>query len=129
MSIIAASARRFVSDHFMPEAQLDPQQQRKMRGHLEQIDYAAYAANREVLSSVLGQMSLATFQKLAVAASRARGLWVSAAIEAAKLDQPPAPADVARLASLRASFDELSEAYEALRRMVERGYVNFKSER
>jgi hypothetical protein len=31
------------------------------------------------------------------------------------------------LAALRAGYQELSEAYEALRRMVERGYLSFQS--
>ena len=35
------------------------------------------------------------------------------------------PDRVARLAELHKAFEEVSEAYEALRRMVERGYVQY----
>jgi hypothetical protein len=33
------------------------------------------------------------------------------------------PDQIARLTGARTAFDELAEAYEALRRMIERGYV------
>ena len=36
-------------------------------------------------------------------------------------------AEVQRLAGLRAAFDELAEAYEALRRVVERGHVTYRA--
>ena len=35
------------------------------------------------------------------------------------------PDDLARLSHLRATFEELTEAYEGLRRIVERGYVPY----
>jgi len=66
-------------DHFEPEAFLDPVEQRKLRGHLEQIDYVAFAANRELLGQALGPVGTAVFQRLAVAAAQARAQWVSAA--------------------------------------------------
>jgi hypothetical protein len=34
------------------------------------------------------------------------------------------PADLAQLAHLRQTFEELVEAYEGMRRMVERGYMS-----
>ena len=33
--------------------------------------------------------------------------------------------EVSRLQLLRTAYEELSEAYEAMRRMVERGYLQF----
>jgi hypothetical protein len=127
MASIVTSGTRQRQDHFEPEASLDPQEQRKLRGHLEQIDFAAFAANREVLSKAFGQTDLATFQRLAVSAAQARAQWVSAAVAITKADHAPNPEQVARLTMLRQSFEELTEAYEALRRMVERGYLPYLS--
>jgi hypothetical protein len=127
MASIVTSSTRQRQDHFEPEAVLDPQEQRKLRGHLEQIDFAAFAANREVLSKTFGSTDLATFQRLAVSAAQARAQWVGAAVAATKGDHAPNPEQVARLTALRQSYEELTAAYEALRRMVERGYLPYQS--
>ena len=37
------------------------------------------------------------------------------------------PERTARLAELRRSYEELSDAYEGMRRMVERGYLSFRT--
>lgn len=125
MSFTMTSTVRKVREHFEPEVELDPQEQRALRGHLEQIDYAAFAANKEVLAKTVGYADLNRFQRLAVAAAHARGRWVSAAIAVSQ--KPDAsPQEIAQLATLRQAYDELTEAYEALRRMVERGYLATK---
>ena len=125
MPFTMTSTVRKVREHFEPEIELDPQEQRALRGHLEQIDYAAFAANREVLAKAIGYADQARFQRLAVAGANARARWVVAAIA---LSQKPeaSPQDVAQLATLRAAYEELTEAYDALRRMVERGYLAVK---
>jgi hypothetical protein len=127
MSFTMTSTVRKVRDHFEPEANLDPQEQRALRAHLEQIDYAAFAANREVLAKVVGHADLNRFQRLAVAAAQARARWVSTSIALTEKGETPAPQDVAQLATLRNAYEELTEAYEALRRMVERGYLQYRA--
>jgi hypothetical protein len=125
MSVTRTSNLRRTSDHFEPEAALDPQAQRRLRGHIEQIDYTAYASNREVIGQVLGQADMARFQKLAVATALARGQWIAAALAMTESAQPLSPGEAVRLAGLRAAYEELTEAYEGLRRLVERGYLSF----
>ena len=118
---------RKVRDHFEPEADLDPQEQRALRAHLEQIDYAAFAANREVLGKVVGHADLNRFQHLAIATAQARARWVAASITLAEKPEAPAPQDINNLTTLRCAYEELTEAYEALRRMVERGYLAYRA--
>ncbi len=48
---ITSSVRRH-SDHFEPQ-DTDPHEQRRLRGQLEQIDYAAYVANKELIGQAL----------------------------------------------------------------------------
>lgn len=125
MSFTMTSTVRKVRDHFEPEVELDPQEQRALRAHLEQIDYAAFAANREILAKAVGTADLARFQRMAVATANARARWVATAIA---MSQKPevSPQEVAQLTTLRSAFEELTEAYDALRRMVERGYLASK---
>ena len=125
MSVTRTSSVRRTSDHFEPEAALDPQAQRRLRGHIEQIDYTAYASNREVIGQVLGQADLGKFQKLAVAAALARSQWIAAAVAMTESAQPLSPDQATKLTGLRTAYEELTEAYEGMRRMVERGYLSF----
>lgn len=124
-TVVTNNTRSRGAEHFEPEAALDPHEQRRMRGHLEQIDYATFAANREILGRKLGHVDLKQFQHLAVAAAHARAHWVAAALALAETQAAPNAEQIARLEVLRKTFEELSEAYEALRRMVERGYLRY----
>ncbi|HWE47142.1 MAG TPA: hypothetical protein VG407_14040 [Caulobacteraceae bacterium] len=119
--------RRVTADHFEPEI-ADPQDQRRLRGQLEQIDYTAFASNREVLARVVGQVDAATFQRVAVTAALARAAWVKEALALSSGETPVTRERIAKLGELRAAFEELAEAYEGLRRMVERSYLVVRAE-
>ena len=100
-----------------------PQAQRRLRGQIEQIDYTAYASNREVIGQMLGQADAAKFQKLAVGAALARAQGVAEALALTETPHPLTAEQTAKLARMRSAYEELTEAYEAMRRMVERGYL------
>ena len=125
MSITRTNSGR-QQDHFQPDDSDDPQLQKRRRAHLEQIDYAAYAANKELLAQVLGPVDRNHFQRLAVTAAHARGQWLA---EAVRLSHSPSmsPTEGLRLQQLRALYEELTEAYEGLRRLVERGHVTYRA--
>ena len=126
MSVTRTGGFRRQHDHFEPQDDSDPNAARRIRGQLEQIDYTAFASNKEVIGHVLGASEAIHFQKLAVAAAHARAVWVSEALKVAEAGGRVTPDELARLAHLRATFEELAEAYEALRRIVERGYVPYR---
>jgi hypothetical protein len=119
------SSYRRVSDRFEPDLVQDPHEQRKLRGQLEQIDYTIFAANQAVMKKTIHHVSLEDFQNLALSASRARSAWVDAAMSVTRMRGPLDAEEVDRLTNLRSAYEELSEAYEAMRRMVERGYLQF----
>lgn len=122
MSTIMTHSTRRSRDHFEPQ-DIDPQEQRRLRGQLEQIDYAAFISNREVIGPALSGIDMGTFQRLAVAVATARTRWVAEALRLSESGSPATPDQVARLTAARTAFEELAEAYEALRRMVERNYL------
>ena len=122
-SIVTQSGRRTGLDHFEPDLSSDPHAQRKLRGLLEKIDFTAFAANRETLGAIVGSMDMGRFQRLALAAANARARWVAEALAISAEDRSPSPDQIARLTQCRVAFEELSEAYEALRRMIDRGYL------
>jgi hypothetical protein len=119
--------RRSNHDHFEPEVDSDPTAQRRLRGQLEHIDYTVFASNREVISHVLGHADAAKFQRLAVAAAHARATWVAESMAMTETAHVLSAEQVAKLTRLRTAFEELSDVYEAARRMIERGYLPFHS--
>ncbi len=119
--------RRVALDHFEPEANSDPTLQRKLRGYLEQIDYTAFAADREVISAILPRVQARDFQKIAVAAANARARWVAETLAMTEAGHGLTADQIAKLARMRSAYEELVAAYEAMRRMVERGYLTFRA--
>lgn len=117
--------RRSPSDHFEPGEDIDPKAQRHLRASLEQIDYAAYAANKKILTGAVGAVGADQVQKLAAAAALARTRWVVAALSISEGSDAPSREQVNGLAHLRATYEELVGAYDGLRRMVERGYLTY----
>jgi len=126
MSTMQTSSYRRMRDHFEPQ-DIDPLEQRRLRGLLEHIDYTAYIANREVVGQMLAAVDTGHFQKLAITVATARAKWVAEALRQSESGAPSTPDQIARLTAARTAFEELSEAYEGLRRMVDRGYVPMKS--
>lgn len=126
MSTVQTNSYRRSRDHFEPQDS-DPHEQRKLRGQLEQIDYAAFVSNREVVSQMLGNADAGSFQKLAVLTATARAKWVAEALRLAHSGSPVTPDQTARLTAHRTAYEELAEAYEGLRRMIERGYLSLKA--
>lgn len=127
MSTSRTSSRRIIGDHFEPDDLADPKAQRQLRGHLEKIDYTAYAANRKVLSATLAGVDVKKFEQLAFATAQARARWVATGIAASESGRALSPDQIANLAALRSAYEELAEVYEAMRRMIERGYLEYKA--
>ena len=128
MSIVKTNtAHRGGFDHFEPENSLDANEQRRPRGHLEQIDFTAFAANQTVLRQTPGMWDLESVKRLAVAAAHARAQWVKAALDVADSGQAPTTEAIQALGDRRQAFEELRDAYEGMRRMIERGYIGYKA--
>ena len=125
MASTVTNRSRSGTDHFEPQ-DIDPQAQRRLRGHLEQIDYAAYASNQAVIGQALGGIDIGQFQRMAIAAAQARTRWVETALMLTERSAAPEPDQVTELAQLRAAYDEIAAAYDAMRRMVERGYLTYR---
>jgi tryptophanase len=111
------------SDHFEPSESNDPKTQRQLHATLEQIDYTAYAANRREVADSLGKVDTAQLEKLANAAARARCKWIAAALSISSGSNQPNMEQIKTLSELRNTYDELTLAYDAVRRLVERSYL------
>jgi K+-transporting ATPase c subunit len=124
-AIKTSSYRRSQDDHFVPEAETNPALQKRLRGQLELIDYTAFASNGAVVAQVVGSLDSGRFQRLAIAAAHARARWVAEALAISERSHDVTIEQTAHLQALRQTFEELTEAYDAARRMIERGYLSF----
>jgi hypothetical protein len=123
---VTAGRGRAIGDYFEPdEAGGDAKLQRQLRGHLEEIDYAAYAANRQIIGGAIGNADKAQFERLGLAAAQARARWIATALAMTESAQPASPEQIEKLRQSRLAFEELTEVYDALRRTVERGYLTY----
>jgi hypothetical protein len=125
MSSQVSSYKRPSSEHFQPDESLDPQAQRALRGKLEQIDYIAYVSNREVIGQALGKIEAQRFERLAVATAQARAEWAALALSVSQTGQAPSPQQTMSLMQARTGYEELANAYDGLRRLIERGYATY----
>ena len=126
MSVISTQNTRRTPDRFEPE-DMDPHQQRRLRGLLEQIDYTAHVANRELIAHTLGELTTTDFDKMAARTAQARARWLAEALRFSHSGSPSTADQVARISAARLAFEELSAAHDGLRLALERGYVNIKS--
>lgn len=126
-SMRTSSVRRTALDHFEPEALDDPQAQKRLRGQLEQIDYTAFACNREIIAATIGAIDTHKVQRLAVSVAMARAAWVKESLVITEGGQQLTTHQIDKLAQLRKAFEELAEAYEGMRRLIERGYLPYNT--
>ena len=119
------SVRRMALDHFEPDTSDDPQAQKRLRATLEQIDYTGYACNKEIVGQTVGAIDTHRVQRLAVCVAAARAAWLKETLAMSDIGHQLAPHQVEKVAQLRTAFEELAEAYEGVRRAIERGYLHY----
>ena len=124
-SIKTNSVRRVSMDHFEPDVSNDPQAQKRLRGQLEQIDYTAFACNREIIGATVGVVDTHSLQRLAVCVAVARAAWAKESLAMSEIGHQLGAHQIEKLTQLRTAFEELADSYEAIRRMIERGYVTY----
>lgn len=111
-------------DHLMSEDLLDRESRKALTKFTEGLDVAIFEANREIISRKLGEVQRESFLRLAIKVAEARTEYVRLALELAKGEGLPRPADIDRLKALRATYEELVAAFDAMERIIERGYLS-----
>jgi len=116
----AGYAKGNVVDDLMTSEQLD---QRRRHAWLEfkgAMDKAVVAANKEVLGKIT--LSRDAFLRLALNTASLRATYLQKGIEVGSTKVPTAE-QLAALAHLRHAYEETTAVFEALERIIERGYV------
>lgn len=109
-------------DHLVSKDMLDRDTARKLQKFLEEIEMAIFSANREVIKKAVPELNRDSFMAFAVRVAEARARYIKAALDlSAKAN--PSPEDIAHLKAAREANDEMMHAFEATKRIIERGYT------
>ncbi|WP_374305227.1 hypothetical protein [Ferrovibrio sp.] len=109
-------------DHFVSKDMLDRESARKLQKFLEEIEMGIFSANREVMRKAVPELTRESFMAFAVRVAEARARYVKIALELSGIANP-SPEDIARLKAAREANDEMVHAFEAAKRVIERGYT------
>lgn len=95
------------------------------RRFLDEVENGIRMVNRELLHEGIPDITQDRFLKFAVMVSRLRASYLAAAFELVDAGAHiPDDTVIAQLRSKREKYDEAVQAFDALRRAIERGYVD-----
>ena len=99
------------------------------RRFLDELEHGIRMVNREIIHEKIPEITKDYFLKMAVMTSRERAEYLGAAFELVETSSlVPSEEVVAELRAKRERYEEAVEAFEALKRAIERGYVDVSVE-
>ena len=109
----------------MPDGISDRQHLRAEQIFFEELEQGIRTANREIIGARIPELNKDTIHGLAVMVGRLRARYLELAFKmcAAGDGTEPDASLIEGLRTRRQMFEEARDAYEALRRAVERGYI------
>jgi hypothetical protein len=107
-------------DEILTAEQLDQKRRHEWLRLKEELELAVVHANREALARLA--IGRDTLLRVAVTAAELRAEHLCKAVALGSV-RHPSPAQVEEVGAARRAFEEVSEAFEALERVIERGYV------
>ena len=108
-------------DQLLTSEQIDPKRRHSWLEFKEAMDRAVVDANRESLRGV--KLTRESFLRLALCTAQARAQYVQKGVEVGAAKSPTREQIVA-LTHAREAFEETCAAFEALERIIERGYLD-----
>ncbi|MHA1154132.1 MAG: hypothetical protein ACTSQ7_16020 [Alphaproteobacteria bacterium] len=110
----------------MPDGVSDRQRLRAEQVFFDEVELGVRVANREMIRARIPELDRDKIHALAVMVGRLRASYLELAFQMCAAGDGAAPetAIVENLRERRLMFEEARDAYEALRRAVERGYID-----
>jgi uncharacterized protein YjaG (DUF416 family) len=110
-------------DQLISKDLLDKDARRRLNQQLEEIERAIFAANEGTLRIKVPSLDRANFVHFASLVADTRANYIKMALEISRLKQQPDATIVQELKRQREAYEELLAAFEAMQRVIERGYV------
>ena len=110
-------------DRLLTSAELDREKRHALQVFSERMDRTIIEANQSVLRAKLPDINMHTMTRLAVRIAELRAGYLAKALSVAETPGTPGVEALDELQRHRIAFEELREAFEALERVIERGYT------
>ena len=110
-------------DRLMSTDELDREKRHALLHFKEGLDALVMSANQEVLRAKVPNLSRESFTRMAVRVAELRGGYLARALKIAEAQGTPDVTAIDELRLARYAYDEMREAFEALQRVIERGYT------
>jgi len=96
---------------------------------LDELEHGIRMVNREIIHEVIPEITKDHFLKFAVLTGRVRSVYLAAAFELVESGATVPDEEVLHALKVkREMYEEAVEAFESLKRAIERGYVDVASE-
>jgi len=98
----------------------------RQKHFLDQLEQAIRVANRQIIHKHVPKITKDDVLKLAMTVGEIRARYLEASLKLIDREEGVMPdaSEITRLSRARETFDEVVAAFEALRRAIERGYVD-----
>ncbi|MEZ5667239.1 MAG: hypothetical protein R3F55_07370 [Alphaproteobacteria bacterium] len=110
-------------DRLLSSEELDRDKRHALLQFQQELDAIIMSANQEVLRRKLPGFNRETMTRMAVRVAELRGSYLAKALKLAEAEGAPSVAAIDELRHARAAYDEIRDAFEALHRIIERGYT------
>lgn len=110
-------------DRLLTDDELDRGKRHALLKFQQELDAIIMSANQQVLKHTLPGLNREAITRLAVRVAELRGAYLARALKIAQAEGRPALEAIADLQHARQAFEEMREAFEALERVIDRGYI------
>jgi hypothetical protein len=113
-------------DQFMTQDMLDKQSRKELTQQLLEIDKLIFETNQRIMLEKVPTLDSDSFIRFANLVAETRANYIRMALEVSRLAHQPDIGVIDQLRKQRVSYEELLAAFEAMQRVLERGYVKLR---
>ncbi|MBI3498427.1 MAG: hypothetical protein HY058_14090 [Proteobacteria bacterium] len=113
-------------DQFMTQDMLDKNSRKELSQQLLEIEKVIFETNQRLMQEKVPALDSDSFIRFSHLVAETRANYIRMALEVSKLAHQPEAAVVDQLRRQRITYEELLSAFEAMQRVLERGYVKLK---
>lgn len=110
-------------DRLLTDVELDREKRHALARFRDRMDKTILEANQNVLRGKLPDITHDTMTRMAVRIAELRASYLARALKVAEIPGVPTVEVLEDLQRHRIAFEELREAFEAIERVIERGYT------
>ncbi|MGF1625705.1 MAG: hypothetical protein ACFCVH_12545 [Alphaproteobacteria bacterium] len=110
-------------DRLLTSDELDREKRHALMQFKQELDAVIMSANQQVLKSRVPSLSRETITRMAVRVAELRGAYLAKALRIAEAQGTPDFPAIDELRLARFAFEEMCEAFEAMERVLDRGYT------